>query len=51
MAQTFFQKFVLTIVASFAFSLVIWVFRNVVEAGNDAVNGRWQKNSAPRVVK
>ena len=51
MQHGFIQKVMLTAIIGFACASLIWVFRHVIVAADDAVNGKFKGSTAPRVVK
>jgi len=50
MHNSFIQKVMITAAIGFACASLIWMFRHVIVAADEAVNGKFKGSNAPRVV-
>lgn len=51
MQHNFIQKVMLTLAISFACAGGIWIFRHVIVAADESVNGRFRGSTAPAVIR
>jgi len=42
MQATFIQKVILTIVAAFFASCLVWFYKNIIQKGNEDINVNWR---------
>jgi len=42
MQATFFQKVILTLVAAFFASCLVWFYKNIIQKGDEDINKNWR---------